>query len=113
MELPASVWGLEGGSSGVKGRRTAAAGGTASCLEGRGSVWLWEAGRGRRPGGGAGADEADEAGLALGKVPVWRPGPLPYGAPLGPLGLVGTGGGTLTGGLEAWGRRQAHGGGGV
>lgn len=39
-------------------------------------------------------------GLALGKVPVLRPG-LPYGTATGPFGLLGTGGGTLTGALGA------------
>lgn len=75
MELAAKVWGLlrlaslEEGSSGVKGR-TVAAGGV-SCLEGRGSVWLCKGGRGLRLWAGWGCWLW---GLALGKVPVLRPG---------------------------------------
>lgn len=75
MELAAKVWGLlmlgslEEGSSGVKGR-TVAAGGV-SCLEGRGSVWLCEGGRGLWPWAAWGCWLW---GLALGKVPVLRPG---------------------------------------
>lgn len=75
MELPAKVWGLlmlaslEEGSSGVKGRTVAAGG--ASCLAGRGSVWLCEGVRG--PWFWA-AGGCWPWGLALGKVPVLRPG---------------------------------------
>ena len=75
MELAAKVWGLvrleslEEGSSGVKGR-TVAAGGT-SCLGGRGSVWLCEGVIGARFWAAWGCWLW---GLALGKVPVLRPG---------------------------------------
>lgn len=74
MDLAAKVWGLlrlesfEEGSSGVKGR-TVAAGGV-SCLEGRGSVWLCEGGRGLRP---CAAWGCWLWGFAFGKVPVLRP----------------------------------------
>lgn len=97
MELAAKVCGLlrleslEEGSSGVKGR-TVAAGGV-SCFAGRGRVWLCEGWRRLQPCALWGCWLW---GLALGKVPVLSPG-LPYGIMVGPLGLVGTGGGTLTG----------------
>lgn len=74
MELAAKVWGLlrleslELGSSGVNGR-TVAAGGV-SCLEGKGSVWLCEGGRGPRLWAAWGCWLW---GLALGNVPVLSP----------------------------------------
>lgn len=109
MELAAKVCGLfrleslEEGSSGVKGR-TVAAGGV-SCFVGSGRVWLCEGGRGLRPCALWGCWLW---GLALGKVPVLSP-VLPYGTMVGPLGLVGTGGGTLTGAFGAdWRNKERH-----
>lgn len=109
MELAAKVCGLfrleslEEGSSGVKGR-TVAAGGV-SCFAGSGRVWLCEGGRGLRPCALWGCWLW---GLAFGKVPVLSP-VLPYGTTVGPLGLVGTGGGTLTGAFGAdWRNEERH-----
>lgn len=74
MELAARVWGLirSLGSSGVKGLTVAARGG--SCFEGRGRVWLWEGGSGTRAWAASWECCCWLGGLALGKVPVLRPG---------------------------------------